>query len=324
MSIFVTGAAGFIGSHLCKALLASGMSVIGVDSLNDYYDPALKRARLETLAGYERFRFHALDLTDEDALDRAVEKSEITHIVHLAAQAGVRYSLENPRAYVRSNVAGHLNVLELARHAPNLKHMAYASSSSVYGERDAGPFSEDDLTRHPVSLYAATKLSGEMLSESYAKLYGLPLSGLRFFTVYGAWGRPDMAYWIFTEKILKGDPITLFSPNEMSRDFTYIDDIVSGISALIETDVPLSAGRRHEIYNLGNHTPTPLMELVEAVETACGKKAETIIKPRQPGDVSTTYADVEKAGKAFGFEPKTKISDGIPVFVNWYKDYFGA
>lgn len=295
-----------------------------MDSLNDYYDPALKRARLENLSGYERFRFHALDLADDTALERAVDKAEITHIVHLAAQAGVRYSLENPRAYVRSNVAGHLNVLELARHAPNLKHMAYASSSSVYGERDDGPFSEDDLTRKPVSLYAATKLSGEMLSESYAKLYDLPLSGLRFFTVYGAWGRPDMAYWMFTEKILKGEPITLFSPNEMSRDFTYIDDIVSGVSALIDTEVPLAGGRRHEIYNLGNHTPTPLMELVEAVEKACGRKAETIIKPRQPGDVSTTYADVEKARNAFGFEPKTKISDGIPVFVDWYKDYFGA
>lgn len=322
MTILVTGAAGFIGSHLCRRLLADGRSVIGVDSLNDYYDPSLKRARLKTLDGFDGFRFFKLDLSQTGALEAHVNKHSISHIVHLAAQAGVRYSLENPHAYAQSNLIGHLNMLEFARGAKALKHMAYASSSSVYGDRAGGPFSESDETRSPVSLYAATKLGGEMLSESYARLYDIPLSGLRFFTVYGPWGRPDMAYWIFTEKIFKNEPITLFSAGEMSRDFTYIDDITDGISRLLATDVPKRDGRAHKIYNLGNNTPNALMDLVAAVEAACGQEAEKIYAPRQPGDVSRTFADISVAKAAFGYNPKTKIADGIPKFVKWYREFY--
>lgn len=322
MTVLVTGAAGFIGSHLSRRLLDDGHSVIGVDSINDYYDPAIKRARLETLAGFDGFRFSQLDLAETGALEAAVDKHTVTHIVHLAAQAGVRYSLENPRAYAQSNLIGHLNVLEFARGAKALKHLAYASSSSVYGDRSGGPFKETDETRKPVSLYAATKLGGEMLSESYARLYDIPMSGLRFFTVYGAWGRPDMAYWIFTEKILRGEAITLFSAGEMSRDFTYIDDITDGIAKLLATDVPHNDGRAHEIYNLGNNTPNALMDLVGAVEAACGREAEKIYEERQAGDVSRTFADISAAKAAFGYDPKTKIEQGIPEFVKWYRAFY--
>ncbi|WP_026148028.1 SDR family NAD(P)-dependent oxidoreductase [Robiginitomaculum antarcticum] len=322
MTILVTGAAGFIGSHLCRRLLNDGRQVVGVDSLNDYYDPDLKRARLQTLAGFDRFRFAQVDLAQSGALEAQVDKQTITHIVHLAAQAGVRYSLENPHAYAQSNLIGHLNMLEFARGAKALKHMAYASSSSVYGDRAGGPFVETDETRSPVSLYAATKLGGEMLSESYARLYGIALSGLRFFTVYGPWGRPDMAYWIFTEKILRGEPITLFSAGEMSRDFTYIDDITDGISRLLETDVPRRDGRAHEIYNLGNNTPNALMDLVAAVEAACGQEAQKIYAPRQAGDVSRTFASIDAAKAGFGYNPQTKIAEGIPRFVKWYRDFY--
>ena len=323
MTVLITGAAGFVGYHLSEALLARGQSVIGVDNLNDYYDPAIKQARLGKLAEHANFRFTRLDLADDGALEAAVSYDEVTHIVHLAAQAGVRYSLENPRAYARSNISGHLNVLEFARHAPNLEHMAYASSSSVYGERSNGPFSESDRVRSPASLYAATKIGGEMLSESYARLYDIPLTGLRFFTVYGAMGRPDMAYWIFTEKILRGEPITIFAGGDMSRDFTYIDDITKGIAQLLPRAPKLDDGRRHTIYNLGNNTPTALMDLVSAVERACGVEAQKIYADKQPGDVSTTFADISRAQADFGYDPQTKIEDGIPVFVDWYRQFYG-
>jgi UDP-glucuronate 4-epimerase len=324
MTILVTGAAGFIGYHFCKALLARGEQVVGVDNLNDYYDPAIKRARLEQLAHFERFRFSLVDLADDMALPSSVSAEDIQAIVHLAAQAGVRYSLENPKAYGRSNLIGHLNVLEFARAAKNLKHLVYASSSSVYGDRASGPFSESDPVRHPASLYAATKLGGEMLSESYTHLYNIPTTGLRFFTVYGAWGRPDMAYWIFTEKILRGEPIQLFAPDEMFRDFTYIDDIIAALLTIVHT--PPTEGENgdqlHRIYNLGNSRPIPLMDFVSAIEDACGRQAEKMILPKQLGDVSKTFANIDKAKSQFGFDPKTKIEEGIPVFVDWYRDFY--
>lgn len=317
MDILLTGAAGFIGFHAAKRLLAEGHRVIGVDNLNDYYTPALKRARLAQLEPHPNFSFHALDLSEQGELEKALGKTPITHILHLAAQAGVRYSLENPHSYVQSNVMGHLNVLEYARHSETVEHVAYASSSSVYGEREAAVgFKETDRVREPASLYAATKLSGEMLSESYAKLYGIRQTGLRFFTVYGPWGRPDMAYWMFTEKILAGEPITLFAPELMKRDFTYVDDIVSVLPTLLSRPP-----ERHAIYNLGNSAPNTLHELVEAVETACGRNSNANILPQQPGDVRSTFADISAAQRDFGFAPKTELKDGISDFVRWYKDW---
>jgi UDP-glucuronate 4-epimerase len=320
MTILVTGAAGFIGHHLCVALLERGEQVIGVDDLNDYYDPALKQARLNRMAHFERFRFSQIDIAEDGALEQVVSPNEVTAIANMAAQAGVRYSIENPRAYAKSNLIGHLNVLEFARAANDIKHLVYASSSSVYGDRETGPFSEADRVREPASLYAATKLGGEMLSESYTNLYGIPSTGLRFFTVYGAWGRPDMAYWIFTEKILRGEPINLFAAGEMLRDFTYIDDIISALLTILHT--PPEGKRLHEIFNLGNSRPTALMDLVSAVEKACGREAEKIFLPKQMGDVSKTFANIDKARDRFGYDPKTRIEDGIPIFVDWYRDFY--
>ncbi len=317
MDILLTGAAGFIGFHAAKRLLADGHHVIGVDTLNDYYAPALKRARLAQLKPHPNFTFHALDLSETGALEAALGETKVTHILHLAAQAGVRYSLENPHSYIQSNVMGHLNVLEYARHSQTVEHLAYASSSSVYGEREATTgFKETDRVREPASLYAATKLSGEMLSESYARLYNIPQTGLRFFTVYGPWGRPDMAYWIFTEKMLAGEPITLFAPDLMKRDFTYVDDIVSIVPTLLS-----KPPKRHMIYNLGNSAPNTLHELVNAVETACGQTAEKIILPQQPGDVRSTFADTSAARRDFGFAPTTNLQAGILAFVDWYRDW---
>ena len=317
MDILLTGAAGFIGFHAAKRLLADGHHVIGVDTLNDYYAPALKHARLAQLKPHPNFTFHALDLSETGALEAALGETKVTHILHLAAQAGVRYSLENPHSYIQSNVMGHLNVLEYARHSQTVEHLAYASSSSVYGEREATTgFKETDRVREPASLYAATKLSGEMLSESYARLYNIPQTGLRFFTVYGPWGRPDMAYWIFTEKMLAGEPITLFAPDLMKRDFTYVDDIVSIVPTLLS-----KPPKRHMIYNLGNSAPNTLHELVNAVETACGQTAEKIILPQQPGDVRSTFADTSAARRDFGFAPTTNLQAGILAFVDWYRDW---
>lgn len=317
MNILLTGAAGFIGFHAAKRFLESGHTVIGVDNLNPYYSTALKQARLDQLQKQSNFTFHALNLSETGALDDALTGQEITHILHLAAQPGVQYSLTNPHSYIQSNVVGHLNVLEYARHSKSVEHLAYASSSSVYGEREAElGFKETDRVREPASLYAATKLSAEMMSESYARLYNIPQTGLRFFTVYGPWGRPDMAYWIFTEKILAGEPITLYAPDIMKRDFTYVDDIVDTLPTLLA-----KPPNGHKIYNLGNSAPNTLYELVNAVETACGRKAETLIMPQRPGDVRSTFADTAIAERDFGFAPKTDIATGISNFVQWYRDW---
>ena len=315
MIILLTGAAGFIGFHAAKRLLSEGHQVIGVDNLNDYYDVSLKQARLKELKKHDSFKFHKVDISDHEALNGAAKNKGITHILHFAAQAGVRYSLNNPRAYVQANVMGHLNILEFARHSKTVEHIAYASSSSVYGDREDGPFKETDKVRSPASLYAATKLGGEMLAESYQRLYGIPQTGLRLFTVYGPWGRPDMAYFIFTDKIMKGEPIELFAPDEMQRDFTYVDDIVEVLPTILAT--PPTSG--HEIYNLGNSKPNTLMQLVEAVEAACGQEAEKIILDKQKGDVSNTFADVSAAQRDFGFNPKMELGEGVGRFVEWYR-----
>ena len=315
MDVLLTGAAGFIGFHAAKRLLTDGHRVIGVDNLNPYYDTGLKQARLNQLEDFDGFRFYQIDLSEKGALDAALKSQNITHILHLAAQAGVRYSLKDPHAYIQSNLMGHLNVLEFARRRGTIKHIAYASSSSVYGEREpSGGFKESDRVREPASLYAATKLGGEMIAESYARLYDIPQTGLRFFTVYGPWGRPDMAYWIFTQKILAGDPITLFAPDIMQRDFTYIGDITRVIPQIVA-----HRPKGHEIYNLGNSSPNKLLDLVGAIELATGKKAITDIKPKQAGDVSATFADISAAQAAFGFKPETTIEDGVGEFVSWFK-----
>ena len=321
MRIFLTGCAGFVGFHAAKKLLREGHYVIGVDNLNDYYDPSLKHARLKILQAYDGFEFHPVDIVDQTALHRVADGQGITHILHLAAQPGVRYSLENPRSYADSNLIGHLNILELARHTDGLEHLVYASSSSVYGDREGGDFREDDTTRSPVSLYAATKMGGEMLSESYARLYNLPITGLRFFTVYGPYGRPDMAYYMFIDKVLRGETITLFAPDEMERDFTYIDDITAVIPTLLEQVPELTEGRRHEIYNLGNSSPAKLRDLVLAVETACGVKANIEIADKQAGDVSRTFANVDKARKKLEFDPQMPLGQGIQICVDWYRSY---
>lgn len=315
--ILVTGAAGFIGFHSAARLLSDGHEVLGLDNLNAYYDLALKQARLAQLKASPNFEFIRADISDFGALTQAIGAAKITHILHLAAQAGVRYSLENPQAYISSNVMGHLNILEYARHSQSVEHIAYASSSSVYGDRTDVPFSEADSVRNPVSLYAATKISGEMLAQSYSNLYKIPQTGLRFFTVYGPWGRPDMAYYIFAKQILNGEPITLYAPDEMRRDFTYVDDIVGVIPNILFT--PPATG--HAVYNLGNSKPNTLTQLVQSVEAACGARAQTIIKGKQKGDVSATYADITAAQAAFGFSPKTSLNSGMPVFVDWYKAY---
>ena len=317
MNILLTGAAGFIGFHAAKRLLAEGHNVIGVDSLNAYYPVKLKQARLKQLKQDKKFTFHKVDLSKSGALEQELSGHKITHILHLAAQPGVQYSLENPQSYIQSNVVAHLNILEYARHNKTVEHVAYASSSSIYGEREADTgFKETDRVREPASLYAATKLSAEMMSESYARLYNIPQTGLRFFTVYGPWGRPDMAYWLFTQKILDGQPITLYAPDLMKRDFTYIDDIV-GVLPTILSQPP----EGHEVYNLGNSAPNTLYELVQAVETACGQKAETIIKPQRAGDVRSTFADTSAAKRDFGFTPKTDLKSGISDFVQWYREW---
>jgi len=317
MTILLTGSAGFIGFHAARKLLSEGHEVLGVDNLNDYYDVGLKQARLAELKTHKSFVFAEVDIADEAALVHATNDYSFTHILHLAAQAGVRYSLDNPRAYVSANVLGHLNILELARHSGTVNHIVYASSSSVYGEREDGPFRETDTVRSPASLYAATKLGGEMLAESYHRLYGIRQTGLRFFTVYGPWGRPDMAYFIFTEKVLAGKPITLYAPDQMRRDFTYIDDIAAVLPKILQS--PSKSG--HELYNLGNSKPNRLIRLVQEIEKACGKEATKVIECKQKGDVSSTFADVSAAERDFGFNPKTDLSEGIPLFVDWYRSF---
>jgi UDP-glucuronate 4-epimerase len=321
MAVLVTGAAGFIGYHVSEALIARGEQVVGVDDLNAYYSPALKQARLARLQRHAGFRFHRLDIADKQAFDAALAGAGVDRIVHLAAQAGVRWSLEHPFDYVRSNIQGQLVVLEWARHAPGFRHLVYASSSSVYGANIKLPFSVDDRVDHPVSLYAATKRADELMGHAYAHLYRIPMTGLRFFTVYGPWGRPDMALWLFAEAILAGRPIRVFNNGDMARDFTYVDDIVKGILATLDRPPAPAEGAPQAIYNIGNHRSEPLPKLISILEEALGRKATIAYEPMQPGDVKETYADVEALSRNTGFAPSTPIEVGVPRFVEWYRDF---
>ncbi|PNU03866.1 NAD-dependent epimerase/dehydratase family protein [Novosphingobium guangzhouense] len=330
-TVLVTGAAGFIGAAVAEALMDRGQPVIGIDNLNDYYPTSLKRARLEGLAARHGnlFHFQELDFSDMPALEKALVPFTFDSIVHLGAQAGVRYSLENPHAYVASNLAGHVNMLEIAR-ARQVAHMVYASSSSVYGGNAKLPFAVEDRADHPVSLYAATKKADELMSETYAHLFRLPLTGLRFFTVYGPWGRPDMAMWKFAERILSGRPIDVYNHGEMSRDFTYIDDIVGGVLACLDRppadDGEEKAGgsvKPHALYNIGNHKSEHLLRLIEVLEDACGRKAQRNLLPMQPGDVHATYADITALTRDTGYAPSTPIEVGVPRFVDWFRGYTG-
>jgi UDP-glucuronate 4-epimerase len=331
MAVLVTGAAGFIGAATTRALLERGGEVVGIDNLNDYYDVSLKQARLRHLQQHfgNRFRFERVDFADAEALNSFTDTIDIDGIVHLGAQAGVRYSLENPAAYVQSNLVGHCNMLELARQR-KARHMVYASSSSVYGSNKSLPFRVEDRVDHPLSMYAATKKADELLSESYASLFGLPLTGLRFFTVYGPWGRPDMAMWIFTRALYAGEPLPLFNRGEMRRDFTYIDDIVRGVIACLDSP-PADNGEAkaggsaspHAVYNIGNSRSEDLMRVVELLEQETGRKALADPKPMQIGDVKETFADISAMERDHGFEPRTSIDEGVPRFVAWYKDYHG-
>jgi UDP-glucuronate 4-epimerase len=331
MAVLVTGAAGFIGAATSRALLERGDEVVGIDNLNDYYDPKLKQARLTGLQHKfgNRFRFERVDFADAAALKSFTDTSEIDGIVHLGAQAGVRYSLENPQAYVQSNLVGHCNILELAR-ARQPRHMVYASSSSVYGGNKSLPFRVEDRVDHPLSLYAATKKADELLSESYSNIYRLPLTGLRFFTVYGPWGRPDMAMWIFLKALYAGEPLPLFNGGEMRRDFTYIDDIVHGVVACLDGP-PADNGQAkaggstspHALYNIGNSRGEDLMRVVELLEQETGRKALLDPMPMQIGDVRETCADISAIERDHGFKPATSIAVGVPRFVEWYREYHG-
>jgi len=330
MTTLVTGAAGFIGFHVSERLLARGDEVIGLDNVNDYYSVALKRDRLAELQRrHNSFRFLETDFADNAALAAATGGLRFDRIVHLGAQAGVRYSIENPHAYVQSNLVGHLNMLELARHRET-EHFVYASSSSVYGGNETLPFRVEDRVDHPLSLYAATKKADELISETYAHLYRLPQTGLRFFTVYGPWGRPDMAMWLFTKAILAGEPIDVFGEGNMRRDFTYVDDIVSGVVACLDYPPPDDGAEKaggsngpHRIYNIGNNRSEELNRMIELIEQACGRKAERRLLPMQPGDVRDTFADIGAIRRDLGFEPTTAIDEGVPRFVDWYREYHG-
>jgi UDP-glucuronate 4-epimerase len=334
MRVLVTGAAGFIGFNVSRHLLARGDTVLGIDSLNDYYDVTLKHARLAELNtlsanGNGSFSFKQVDFSDHVALDAALEAEHFDRIVHLGAQAGVRYSIENPRAYLQANLAGHLNMIEIGRNR-RVEHLVYASSSSVYGGNDTLPFRVEDRVDQPLSLYAATKKADELMSETYAHLYRLPQTGLRFFTVYGPWGRPDMAMWLFTKAIFEGRPIDVFGEGRMRRDFTYIDDIVAGVVACLDNppadDGAVKAGGSispHRIYNIGNSRSEDLGEMIALIEQACGRPAERRLLPMQPGDVRDTFADIGAIQRDLGFEPRTTIAEGVPRFVQWYRDYHG-
>ncbi len=328
MTTLVTGAAGFIGYHTSRKLIEAGNTVIGIDSLNDYYDPQLKRDRLAELAKLQGdFHFIHSDFSDHETMEQSLAPFEFSNIIHLGAQAGVRYSIENPRAYIQANVVGHLNILELAR-SRTIEHLVYASSSSVYGQNAKIPFSVDDRVDNPVSLYAATKKSDELISESYSHLYRIPMTGLRFFTVYGPWGRPDMAPWLFTDAILSGQPIKVFNHGKMRRDFTYIDDIVAGVIATLNGP-PSDNGLRkpggsispHAIYNIGNNQAEELGRFIEIIEAACGKTAQKIMMDMQPGDVAATYADITDIQRDHGYAPTTAIDVGIPAFAEWLRNY---
>lgn len=319
--VLLTGVAGFVGFHVANNLLDQGVRVTGVDNLNSYYPVQLKKDRLALLSKREGFAFTEVDIANHEALKAVAGAREAEAVIHLAAQAGVRYSLENPFAYGQSNLIGHLSVLELVRHHPNRPRLVYASSSSVYGANSKAPFSEEDRVDNPVSLYAATKRSNEMMSESYAKLYGMEHVGLRFFTVYGPWGRPDMAYWTFTRDIIEGRPIRVFNNGQLKRDFTWIDDIVAGVVATALHQPRTANPALHRIYNIGNNRPVELGRFIEIVEEAVGKQAQKIMEPMQPGDVHATYANIDALARDHGFAPTTKLEEGIPRFVKWYRDY---
>ncbi|MEZ6028750.1 MAG: NAD-dependent epimerase/dehydratase family protein [Hyphomonadaceae bacterium] len=320
-TVLVTGAAGFVGFHVSEALLERGLRVIGVDSLTDYYPVDLKRARLERLGKRDGFTFHHVDIADHGALLAIPGVKDADVVIHLAAQAGVRYSIENPFAYGHANLDGHLSILELVRHHPKKPRLVYASSSSVYGANTKVPFAETDRVDHPVSLYAATKRSCELMSESYSRLYGMEQVGLRFFTVYGPWGRPDMAYWTFTRDVVEGRPIKVFNNGQLQRDFTWIADIVAGVVS-VALDAPrVPAESPHRIYNIGNNRPVALGRFIEIIEDAVGKKAEKVMLPMQQGDVHATYANVDALARDHGFAPTTTLEEGIPRFVSWYRDH---
>ncbi|MFC5578044.1 NAD-dependent epimerase [Lysobacter niabensis] len=334
MRILVTGAAGFIGARLSEALLARGDEVLGFDDLNAYYDPRLKQARLERLLPHGNFRFVRGALEDRVAMGDAFAAFDPQRVVNLAAQAGVRYSLDNPHAYVNSNVTGFLNVLEACRDH-KIEHLVYASSSSVYGANRKLPFSVDDNVDHPVSLYAATKKANELMAHTYSHLFGLPTTGLRFFTVYGPWGRPDMALFLFTRRILAGEPIDIFNHGRHSRDFTYIDDIVEGVVRTLDrvpgpgpghgmAPSPASSNAPYRVYNIGNHQPVELLRYIEVLEHCLGRKAERRLLPMQPGDVADTWADVEALRQDVGYSPSTPIEVGVARFVAWYREYHGV
>jgi len=318
MTILVTGAAGFIGAYVCRALKDRGDAVVGIDSFNDYYDPQLKRDRVAALCADIDIR--QIDLTDRGALEALFDEVQPSRVVHLGAQAGVRYSLSNPHAYVDSNLIGFVNMLELCRHR-GVQHLAYASSSSVYGDSAEPPFSEDQRVDQPRSLYAATKAANELMAHTYAHLYGLRATGLRFFTVYGPWGRPDMAPLLFSRAVLAGRPIEVFNHGRMRRDFTFIDDIVAGVLGAL--DHPPQEDPPHRVFNLGNHTPVELERFIAVIEQAAGKPAQKIYREMQPGDMIETMADTARANAAFGFEPATSIEEGLPKVVAWCRDYFG-
>ncbi len=325
MTIVVTGAAGFVGFHLCGALLRKGHHVLGLDNLNDYYDVSLKTARLSILETSNNFSFAKVNIADADALSEALQPFKYKHMFHLAAQAGVRYSIENPSVYIQSNLVGHANILEQCRYQEGFEHLIYASSSSVYGGNKKVPFAESDPVDHPVSLYAATKKADELMSETYGHLYGLAQTGVRFFTVYGPWGRPDMAYWIFTKNILEDRPIRVFNNGDMRRDFTYVDDVVSGLITIMEKGprVTGASGNPHKVYNMGNNRPEELLHMIDVLEQAVGKTAKRKLEPMQSGDVQETYADLTEIQADYGFEPTIAIDDGLPKFVQWYRQQFG-
>jgi UDP-glucuronate 4-epimerase len=326
MAVLLTGSAGFIGYHVSERLLARGEEVIGLDNVNGYYDVKLKEARLARLKRHRNFSFHKVDISDGDAFAAAVAKCKsVDRVVHLAAQAGVRYSLTHPFAYVQANLVGHMMMLEYCRHLPKCEHMVYASSSSVYGGNTKLPFAVEDRTDAPVSLYAATKKADENMSYCYSHLYGLKQTGLRFFTVYGPWGRPDMALYIFTKSIMEGRPIPVFNHGDMKRDFTFIDDIVTGVVASLDHPPPNGkAGAPHRLYNIGNHKSEPLMRLIEVLERALNRKATIDFQPMQPGDVKETYADITAIHRDLGYSPTTPIDVGVPKFVQWFREYHGV
>lgn len=334
MHVLVTGAAGFIGFYLSRALCAAGHTVVGLDNLNDYYSPELKNSRMAELAPLGSFRFVELDLADAAGLEQLFAREGFSHVMNLAAQAGVRYSLVNPAAYVESNLVGFANLLECCRRYP-VEHLVYASSSSVYGLNSKMPFSTADPVNHPVSLYAASKKSGELMAHAYSHLYSIPTTGLRFFTVYGPWGRPDMAYFSFTQRIFEGREIELFNNGKMRRDFTYIDDIISGVLAALanpaapdpawsgDAPAPASSSAPYRVYNIGNNKVVELEHFVRVLEKAIGREAKIKYLPMQPGDVYATYADIDDTARDLGFAPVTGIEEGLPRFVEWYRGYYG-